>query len=160
MRGFMFVCFGLGLCAAGCGKSDYKQIADDRVRDLLFDKFEKRDAIPFFEQQGKLFDADATTTVDRDVILPLLMRLTEVQPTEQWVLLKPGQTDTAVALVVRLPEDLETEDRMAEVVQEADDRYAGFIIQQWGHEWLQMALVDQAGYQFLKKSNPDVDKQR
>jgi hypothetical protein len=159
-RWFVVVYLGLALSAAGCGKPDHKQIADDRVRNLLFDKFEKREAIPFFEQQGKFVDIDATTTVDRDVVLPLLKRLSEVQPTEQWVMLKPGQADTAVALLVRLPEDPETEDRMAEVVQQADDQYSGFIIQQWGYEWLGMALVDQTGFEFLKKVNPDVEKQR
>jgi hypothetical protein len=161
MRGFVFVGLGLALlCAVGCGKPDYKQIADDRVQNLLFDKYEKCEAIPFFERQGKFFDVDATTTVDRDVILPLLKRLTEVEQTEQWVMLKPGESDTAIALLVRLPDDPDTEERMAQAVQEADDQYSGFIIQQWGHEWLGMALVDQAGYEFLKKANPNVEKQR
>ena len=158
MRWFVFAGLGVALC--GCGQPDYKQIADDRVQDLLFDKFERCEAIPFFEEQGKFFDVDATTTVDRDVILPLLRRLREVDQTEQWVLLRPGKADSAVALVVRLPENSHTVERMAQAVQEADDGYSGFIIQQWGHEWLGMALVDQAVYEFLKKANPDIDKQR
>jgi hypothetical protein len=155
------ISIGLALCAAGCGGNpDYKRIADDRVQELLFDKYERREAIRFFEESGRFFDADATTSVDRDVVLPLLQRLAEIDRTEQWVMLKPGKTDAALALLVKLPDDPEVVDRMAEVVQEADDGYSGFIIQQWGYDWLQMALVDKAAYEFLKKSNPDVDIQR
>lgn len=150
----------LSLVLSGCGKPDYKQIADDRVRDLLLDKFEKREAIPFFEQQGKFFDVQRETTVDRDVILPLLKRLAEVDRTEQWVMLHPGQTNTAIALMVRLPEDKGRVDRMAQRVQEADEQYAGMIVQQWGYEWLGLALVDKAGHEFLKKVDPSIDKQR
>jgi hypothetical protein len=160
-RWLLILPVGIVLCAAGCGgKPDYKQIADDRVEQLLFDRYEKREAIPFFEERGQFFDTDATTAVDREVVLPLLRRLAEVDRTEQWVMLKPGKTDAALALLVQLPDDPDIVDRMAEVVQEADDGYSGFIIQQWGYDWLQMALVDQAAYQFLKKTNPDVDKQR
>jgi hypothetical protein len=151
----------MGLFAGGCGgKPDYKRIADDRVEELLFDRYERREAIPFFEERGHFFDADSTTSVDRDVVLPLLQRLAEVQRTEQWVMLKPGATDAALALLVKLPDDSDVVDRMAELVQEADDGFSGFIVQQWGYDWLQMALVDQAAYEFLKKTNPDIDKQR
>jgi hypothetical protein len=161
MRGVVILALGVAVSATGCSsKPDYKQYADDRVREQLSDRFEKREAIPFFEDHGKFFDRDDTTTVDRDVILPLLKRLAEVDPTEQWVILKPFLQDSAVALVVRLPKSAKTVDRMAQAVQEADDEYSGFIIQQWGHEWLSMALVDQTGYEFLKKADPDVEKQR
>jgi hypothetical protein len=160
-RWFTLLVIGLVLCATGCGgKPDYKRIADERVQDLLFDKYDRREAIPFFEESGQFFDTDATTSVDREVVLPLLRRLAEIDRTEQWVMLKPGMTDAALALLVKLPGDPEVVERMAEVVQEADDGYSGFIIQQWGYNWLQMALVDQSAYEFLKKSDPDVDIQR
>jgi len=160
-RWFWLLPLAMMLCTAGCGgKPDYKRIADDRVQELLFDKYDRREAIPFFEERGQFFDADATTSVDRDVVLPLLQRLAEVDRTQQWVMLKPGKTDAALALLVQLPDDPDVVDRMAEIVQEADDGFSGFIIQQWGYDWLQMALVDQATYAFLKKSNPDVDIQR
>ena len=160
-RWFYLLPVAIGLFATGCGgKPDYKRIADDRVQELLFDQYERREAIPFFEERGHFFDADATTSVDRDVVLPLLQRLAEVQRTEQWIMLKPGTTDAALALLVKLPDDPDVVERMAEVVQTADDGYSGFIVQQWGYDWLQMALVDQAAYEFLKKTNPDIDKQR
>jgi hypothetical protein len=161
MRGLMILAVGFAMSIAGCsGRPDYKQIADDWVQVQYLDKFEKREAIPYFEGHGRLFDADSSTTVDRDVVLPLLKRLAEVAPTEQWVLLKPETTDTAVVLLVELPKDVATVDRMAQVVQDADDSFSGFIIQQWGYQWLGMNLVDQTAYEFLKKADPDVDKQR
>jgi len=159
MHRLILLSAAVAICA-GCGKPDYKRIADDRVQELLFDKYDRREAIPFFEERGQFFDVDATTSVDRDVVLPLLQRLAEVDRTEQWVMLKPGKTDAALALLVKLPDDPDVVDRMAEVVQEADDGFSGFIVQQWGYDWLQMALVDQAAYEFLKKTNPDIDQQR
>ncbi len=160
LRRFVFTFIGLALSIAGCGKPDYKQIADDRVRNLFFEKYEKCEAIPFFEQQGKFFDFDSTTSVDREVILPLLKRLLEVHHSEQWVLLRPGKADSAVALFIELADDEEVVERMAQAVQEADDAFSGFIVQQWGYEWLGIALVDESAYAFLKKADPHVDKQR
>jgi hypothetical protein len=161
MRANVLICLGLAVFAAGCaGETDWKEVGDDNVRDGLFTTHERREAIPFFEQNGRYFDIDAETSVDRDVVLPLLKRLNEVAATEQWVCLRPKTDDWAGALVIGLPESQETVEQMAQVVQEADERYSGFIVQQWGHEWLAIDFLDQQTYEFLKKSNPDMDKQR
>jgi len=161
MRCFASVCLGLMLCAAGCSRDpDWKEVGDDNIRENLFSTHERREAIPFFEEKGRYFDVDTSTTVDRDVVLPLLKRLNEVASTEQWALIRPKHDDWAGALVIGLPDNPQTVDRMAQVVQEADDQFPGFIVQQWGHEWLAIDFLDQETYEFLKKSNPDMDKQR
>jgi hypothetical protein len=49
---------------------------------------------------------------------------------------------------------------MADAVPEADDKFSGLILQQWGHEWLMIDLIDQESYEILKKSNPDIDNPR
>ena len=49
---------------------------------------------------------------------------------------------------------------MADAVQEADDKFSGLILQQWGHQWLVIDLIDQQTYETMKKSNPDIDNQR
>ena len=161
MRSFVSLCLGMVLCAAGCSRDpDWKEVGDDNIRENLFATHERREAIPFFEEKGRYFDMDASTTVDRDVVLPLLKRLSEVASTEQWVMIRPTAEDWAGALVIALPENTHTVDRMAQVVQEADEQFPGFIVQQWGHEWLAIDFVNQETYEFLKKSNPDIDKQR
>jgi hypothetical protein len=160
MRGQIIVWLGLMLCCGGCGKPDLKQIADSRVRNMLLTRYQKTEAIPFLEQQGKLFDAEAMETVDRDVVLPLLQRLQEVDHTEQWVMLRPGKTDSGFALLIQLPADIKIVDRMAEAIEQADDQFSGFIVQQWGQEWLALGLMDQGTYDIMKKSNPNIDKQR
>src|ERR1700730_5678649 len=127
----VFVCLGLMLCATGCSRDpDWKAVGDDNVRDGLFATHERQEAIPFFERNGRYFDLDASTTVDRDVVLPLLKRLNEVAPTEQWVMLRPEEKDWAGALVIELPQDSETVERMAQVVEEEDDRFPFLIVQQ------------------------------
>ncbi len=161
MRCFALLSLGIVLCAAGCSsKPDWKQVGDENVTENLFANNERREAIPFFEKQGRYFDMDESTTVDRDVVLPLLKRLNEVVPTEQWAIIRPKKDDWAAALVIALPDNEKTVDRMAQVVQEADDKYSGFIVQQWGHAWLAVDFLDQETYEYLKKSNPDMDKQR
>jgi hypothetical protein len=159
MRQLLFLSLAIALCATGCRK-DFKAIGDQHVRKDFLDKHEKREALAFFEKNGTYFDMDNTTHVDREIVVPLLKRLHEIAPTEQWVVLKPGRKNSAYALLVQLPRDAHVVDRMADAVQEADDRFSGFILQQWGHEWLLMNLIDQKAYEYLKQDRPNIDKQR
>jgi hypothetical protein len=147
------------LSLSGC-RPDYKRIADEHVEANLLEQYESREAIAFFEERGRLFDADDTTRVDQQVVLPLLKQLNEVAPTQQWALLRPEDQDAAMVVLVELPPDPPTVDRMAEVVQAADDKFSGFIVQQWGHTWLMFNLIDQQAYEFLKKNQPEIDRQR
>ena len=155
----LYVSLGLTLCAGGCGK-DIQEIADQHVRADMLDKHDKCEALPFFQQHGQFFDADTTTHVDNEVVVPLLKRLKELALTEQWVMLRPEKKNSAYAVLIKLPQDPQLLDRMAEAVQDADDKFSGFILQQWGREWLLLDLIDQQAYEFLKKTNPDIDKQR
>lgn len=148
---------GLALSAIGCGGPDLKEAGDEFVREELLAKFEKTEAIPFFEVQGgHYFDLDNSTTVDRDVILPLLKRLNETVPTEQWVILRPRMKDGAGALLIGLPGNAEAHERMVQVVEEAQSRFSGQILQQWGHEWLSIDLIDKEVYERVKKAHPDL----
>ncbi|HEY3964077.1 MAG TPA: hypothetical protein VGM05_05935 [Planctomycetaceae bacterium] len=159
MRCFIMLWPALAVFGAGCG-SDIKEIADQQVARNLLASHERREAIPFFENRGRFFDTDESTTVDHDVVLPLLKTLAEVADTDQWVILRPAETDWAFALLVKLPRDPGIVDRMAAAVEQVDAGFPGLILQQWGHEWLSMDLIDQETYAFMKKSNPDIDKQR
>jgi hypothetical protein len=152
-------CLGLALCVSGCGK-DILEVADQHVRNNMLDKHEKREALPFFEKHGQFFDLDSTTQVDRDVVVPLLKRLNEIAATQQWAMLRPEKKNSAYGILIQLPKDPKTVDRMGEAVQQADDKFSGFILQQWGHEWLLIDLIDQQSYEVLKKADPDIDKQR
>ena len=158
MRCCLFALLMIAPWMSGC-RPDFKRIADEHVRANLLEN-EKREAISFFEQQGRLFEVDETGRVDQQIVLPMLRRLNDVAPTEQWVLMKSENENSAMAVLVELPGDAATVDRMAEVVQEADEEFSGFILQQWGHNWLVMSLIDQKSYEILKKSNPNIDKQR
>lgn len=159
MRCFIYPLLGISLLSVGCGR-DYKKIADRMVQERLLSQFEKTEAVAFFESEGRFFDKDGTSTVDRDIVLPLLKRLNEVAQTEQWVMLKPQKADKAIALLVELPKQTKLVDQMAAAVEAADAEYSGLIIQQWGRAWLQMALVDEQTAEYLKKNDPDVEKQR
>lgn len=143
----------------GC-RPDLKRIADEHVTANLLESHEKRAAIPFFEEQGRLFDKDESTDVDQQVVLRILKQFLELARTEQWVLLHPEAQNRALAVLVALPKDAQTVDRMADIVQAADDTFSGFIVQQWGHDWLMFNLIDQQAYEYLKKNNPNFDKQR
>lgn len=146
-------------CVAGCGR-DLMGVADRNVETLVQAHHEMREAIPFLETGGRFFDFDQTTTVDRTIVLPMLKSIREIAVTEQLVLLRPEERDWAFGLLVKLPHDAATVDRMARAVEDADAQFPGLILQQWGREWLMMNLIDQPTYEFLKQNDPDIDKQR
>ena len=159
MRGNVVLWFAVLLFACGCG-TDFQEIADSRVDNDLLVNHEKREAIPFLEGEGHFYDLDGSTKIDGEIVLPLLKRLAEIAPTEQWMILRPKTTDSAFALLIELPGVASIEDAMAAAVQEADDKFPGFILQQWGREWLLMDLIDEDAYAFLKQADPEIDKQR
>jgi hypothetical protein len=159
LRGPLCLLFALPLCASGCG-NDIHDVADRHVQQDLLDKHEKREAISFLEERGQFYDSDGTTHVDREIVLPLLKRLKELAGTEQWAMLRPEKANSSYGLLIALPNDPQIIDRMADAVQEADDRFSGFILQQWGHRWLLIDLIDQQTFEHLKASNPDIENQR
>jgi hypothetical protein len=158
-RSISCAAMALAVCILGCGR-DIQDVADQHVQRDLLDRHEKRAALTFFEQKGQFFDVDANSHVDREIVVPLLKRIKELAPTEQWAMLRPEKQNSAYAMLVKLPKDRKVVDQIAEAVQEADDNFPGLILQQWGREWLLFDLIDQQAYETLKKSNPDIDQQR
>ena len=75
-------------------------------------------------------------------------------------MIRPEKANSAYGMLIALPNDPKMVDQMAEAVQEADDKFSGLILQQWGHKWLLIDLIDKDAYEFLKQNDPDVDKQR
>jgi hypothetical protein len=160
MRAIYWLGLGLIWATLGCGRHDIKDSADQYLEGGLMASTEKQQAIPFFEGKGHYYDTDTTTNVDREIVLPLLKRLNELAPTEQWALHEKTKSDTAVAVVVGLPKNAQLVDRMAEAVQEADAKFPGFIVQQWGNQWLLFSLIDEETHAYFLSQNPNFDKQR
>ncbi len=156
----LYLSFGLLFWAGGCQNNDIQEFADRHVQQDMLDKHEKREAIPFLEQQGRFYDSDDTTHVDREVVLPLLKRLKELAGTEQWAILEPEKAKPCYGVLIGLPDDSGIVDRMADAVQTADDKFSGFILQQWGHRWLLINLIDERTFESLKASNPEIEHQR
>ncbi|HET6326434.1 MAG TPA: hypothetical protein VFG04_17295 [Planctomycetaceae bacterium] len=152
--------FGLLFGAVGCQNSDLQEFADRHVQQDMLDKHDKREAIPFLEERGRFYDIDETTHVDREIVLPLLKRLKELAPTEQWAMLEPEKAKSCYGVLIGLPDDSGIIDQMADAVQSADDKFSGFILQQWGHRWLLINLIDERTFESLKASNPDIEHQR
>jgi hypothetical protein len=75
-------------------------------------------------------------------------------------MLSPEKANSSYGVLIELPQDPKIVDNMAQAVQEADDKFSGFILQQWGHRWLLINLIDQQTYESLKASNPDLENQR
>jgi hypothetical protein len=159
VRGPLYVLLVLPLCAIGC-RNDIQEVADRHVQQDMLDKHDKREAISFLEDHRQFYDLDGTTHVDREIVLPLLKRLKELAQTEQWAMLRPEKANSSYGLLIALPDDPQIVDRMADAIQEADDKFSGFILQQWGHRWLLIDLIDQQTFEHLKASNPDIANQR
>ncbi len=145
--------------AVGCSP-DIKQVADAMVTDDFLKKGTQVTAIPFFEKGGRYFDDNASTKVDREIVLPLLQKLESISRTPQWVVPDERDPQRAFAVLIELPNDNTVVDTMAKAVEEADAKFEGMIMQQWGHRWLSIDLIDKESAEFFKKANPDFDKQR
>ncbi len=160
MSSLRWLCL-IPLCfwSVGCSP-DIKQVADELVTDDFLKKGTQVAAIPFFEKGGHYFDDDATTKVDREIVLPLLQKLDTVSRTPQWVVPDERDPKRAFAVLIELPNDKSVVDTMAKAVEEADAQFDGMIMQQWGHRWLSIDLIDKESADFFKKANPDFDKQR
>ena len=86
---------------------------------------------------------------------PFLKRLKEPHPDSAMGDAPARRKKSAYGVLIGLPNDPKLVDRMADAVQEADDKFSGFILQQWGHEWLLIDLIDQHSYEALKEGRPD-----
>jgi hypothetical protein len=149
------------LCVWSVGCSpDIKQVADAMVTDDFLKKGTQVAAIPFFEQGGRYFDEDASTKVDREIVLPLLQKLYATSHTQQWVVPDERDPKQAFAVLIELPADEAVVDAMAKAVEAADAQFDGMIVQQWGHRWLSIDLMDKETMEFFKKTDPELEKQR
>ena len=147
----------------GCGR-DYKEEADQSVVEDLLGRGQKFEAIAFFEQGGTFYDMEddpqENAKVDQEILLPMLKSLHSAYPTQQWVVPEEGQPKVGFALLIELPSDNQQVDAMARIVEAADAKFDGLILQQWGHRWLSIDLLDKETYEFHKKSDPEIDIQR
>ena len=112
----------LCLLAVGCSP-DIKQVADEMVTDDFLKKGNQVMAIPFFEKGGHYFDDDASTKVDREIVLPLLQKLDTISHTPQWVVPDERDPKRAFAVLIELPSDNSVVDTMAKAVEEADAKF-------------------------------------
>lgn len=153
--------FSLLLLVSGCGQ-DLQSRADQIVADEYLKAGTHVKAIPFFEACGRYFDEDEAnpSQVDQKIVLPMLKDLYQFHAGEQWVVPDPRDAKVAFALLIELPEDAAQVDAMAKIVEAADDKFDGKILQQWGHKWLSIDLIDQETADFFRKSDTDFDKQR
>src|SRR5262249_32787429 len=135
---------------AGCGR-DLKEFADQQVENNLLATHERREAIPFFENHGRFFDIDETTTVDPDVVLPLLKRLTDVARTEQWAIMRPDEKDWAFALLVNLHRNPQSGEEGGGVVEVAAAGFPGLILKKGGQECFSRDLIKKKTYDLKKK---------
>lgn len=151
----------LAVLFSGCG-TDIQQQADQMVVDDFLKQGTQVNAIPFFLNKGRYFDQATSdpTSVDQQVVLPMLKDLHALCPLKQWVIPDKSNPKLAFAVLVELPDDSAQVDAMAQIVEAADAKFDGMILQQWGHHWLSVDLVDSETAEFFKKSDPSFDKQR
>lgn len=149
------------LLLSGCSK-DIKQHADQIVLNEFLKAGTHVKAVPFFEEGGRYYEpeTDASTSVDQKIILPMLKDLYAICPLAQWVVPDKENPKLAFALLVELPADNDKVDEMAKIVEAADAQFDGMILQQWGHTWLSVDLIDLETAEFFKKADPNFDKQR
>ena len=146
---------------SGCSQ-DLQRTADTMVAyEFLRDGTHVR-AIPFFLDSGRYYEQETSdsTSVDQQIVLPMLKDLNALCPLAQWVVPDKKDPKLAFAVLVELPDDTIKVDAMAKIVESADAKFDGMILQQWGHKWLSLDFIDQETAEFFKQDDPDFDKQR
>jgi hypothetical protein len=128
----------LNLTLFGCGQGiDSKAHLDGLINDIWLVDFDTRDAIEYLQNGGTHYDYIESdgTTVDADVVLPLLTRLRDEFQTEIVAVLET-EMNWAWVLLVKLPANPVARQQIDDVVQEAANAFEGVISTEWGYQWL------------------------
>jgi hypothetical protein len=129
--------------AAGCGQGiDSRSHLDDLINSVWLVDFETRNAIEYLETGGAHYDylESDGTTVDADVVLPLLKRLQDEFQVETLAVLETDQ-NWAWVLLVRLPANPLARQQIEAAVRESS---AGFDVSlEWGYQWLAIDFIEE-----------------
>ena len=131
--------------AGGCGQGiDAKADLDDLINRVWLVDFEIRDAIEHLETGGTHYDylESDGTTVDADLVLPLLIRLRDELQVEILAVLETEE-NWAWALLVRLPANPLARQRIEAAVRETDANFDGDVSMEWGYQWLAIDFLEE-----------------
>jgi len=125
-------------------KADYAAMADDNVAERWIPGREQVDAIPFFEAGGNFIDFDdelSDGSIDSNVVLPLIQRLTSEANMHWTVLLDEKRKGQAFAILAKLPTDSADLKSMDRIIAEQEAQFDGKFIEQRGYEWLSFEFL-------------------
>jgi hypothetical protein len=147
-------------CLMGCSEPpDYESQFDQQVHEDWLATGKMHPAVSFFEQGGHYYAKDEgadTPDLDQDLIVPLLKGLASEFRLPQHVVTQPDNPSYAWAILVELPEEPATRQKLERYLEEADAGFSGMIIQQWGNRWLSLDFLDEDEAALLEEANaPD-----
>lgn len=134
---------------------DYAKLADNQVEEAWLKDREQVPALPFFENGGHYIDfGDGTdeTSVDADVVVPLITRL-QTEAGMQWkVIPDPIRPGFAYAILAELPESETQLATMNRVIAEQEAKYEGEFVEQRGYRWISFEFLSPEQAEFFRET--------
>ncbi len=131
-------------CNGSAPITDSKSQVDLYVKQMLADHPTKK-ALAYLAEGGHHVDLypEAPSTVDRDLLVPLLQRLrTEFKLDPIAILEKDEEAGDEYIweIVMKIPEDSDRRARIQDAIRATDASFEGRILTEWGNEWLSIAF--------------------
>lgn len=153
-RGPLFCAVMLMAMSAGCGSTSISDpvALDKQIEEKWLAGREMVDAIEFLERGGQYENLEIpdAAQIDQDHVLPLLKSIRdELSLNPMAVLLTP---ERAMAILIDNPSAPAKRNRLRDLMQAADDKFPGLLIDNWGEKWLSLDFLDEREVGVLKSS--------
>jgi uncharacterized protein YlxP (DUF503 family) len=124
---------------------DYKAVLDRQITEEWMAGREVVDALEFFEKGGvyENRDSDEAMDIDQKYVVPLVKRLKDEFHLNVLAIVEPDSTNTAMAIVAEVPPDRETRNKIRAAILETADKFPGFAMQNWSHNYVSLDFLDE-----------------
>ena len=132
------------LLLSGCSDSDPTEAEslDNQIDESWMEDRKLVDAVSFFEGGGIYESTPQYSDIDEHSVLPLIRRMKNEFGLNVQAMLDHDDPEIAFAIVADISQ---CDDRapLAWAIEEADQAFAGMILDNWGNKWLSIDVLDE-----------------
>ena len=152
-RRLLLAVVALGMFS-GCGSSEVSdpKALDTQIEEQWMAGREKVDAIEFLEKNGQYenMELPEESQVDQFYVLPLLKKVRDELSLKPVAVLL--DSERALAVLVPIPTASAPRNRLRDFVRDADEGFAGLLLDNWGEKWLSLDFLSEREVEVFKNS--------
>lgn len=133
-------------------RTDHRAGFDSQVEEQWISGRELVRATEFFAGGGIYESADASRSIDQQLLVPLIERLEQEHRLEFEVIVEPSQPQLASALIAQIPTERDSRNAIRSAILQASEQFPGFLHQYWGHHWLSLDYFDEQELPALERA--------